>query len=89
MLVEAAKSGIASTIGHLLWMGAGALVMKGITWIMDIYVKIFGFAFKEGIVAAMKKGRALTPEEYAELKKQVNEKIAKKLDAEASTELEQ
>lgn len=76
------------SIGHLLWLGAGALGMKIVSWLFDLYTSIFGYAFKEGIAAAIKKGGPLTKEEQAELKKRVAEGISKKLNKEAEQDLD-
>ena len=70
-------------ISHLLWMGAGAIGLRILQSAWDLLCKAFGVGFKESLAAQLEKGRPLTPEEKAELKKKVQEEIAHKLEKEA------
>ena len=77
------------TIGHLLWMAFGAVILQAVRWIVGFFAKIFGFGFKEAIVASMEKGRPLTKEESAELKIKIREKLQKKLEKDLAQEEEE
>jgi len=75
------------TFVHLLWMAAGAIAMRIIQGIWNLFATVFGVGFREGLAAAIKKGGPLTPEETAALRASLKDKIAKKLEHDAEQDL--